>query len=364
MRYSLSQIPVNTDLETKVVLRKLVQANKALAELKGLVATIPNERILINTLTLQEAKDSSAIENIITTQDELFQSDTASQTFTTGAAKEVYAYANALSHGFAQVKEQRLLTNNHILEIQAILEENSAGFRKLPGTALRNDATGEVIYNPPQDATEIVSLMSSLERFINDDTLCDWDPLTKMAVIHHQFESIHPFYDGNGRTGRIINVLYLVKEGLLDIPVLYLSRYINQNKDKYYRGLQAVRENNHWEDWLLFMLDGVEETSHQTVILVKQIKALMLSMKQKMRSELPKVYSQDLLNNLFRHPYTKIDFIVEELQVTRPTATKYLDELVNIGILQKHKVSRERLYLNHALYDLLSNVSNQPIKQA
>ncbi|MEM9092662.1 MAG: Fic/DOC family N-terminal domain-containing protein [Cyanobacteria bacterium P01_F01_bin.53] len=241
MNYSLSQMPLGNDIETKVVLRKLIQANKALAELKGLVATIPNERILINTLTLQEAKDSSAIENIITTQDELFQSDIASQAFTTSAAKEVYAYANALSHGFEQVKVQRLLTNNHILEIQAILEENSAGFRKLPGTSLKNDATGRVIYNPPQDATEIVSLMSDLEQFINDDTLCDWDPLTKMAVIHHQFESIHPFYDGNGRTGRIINVLYLVKEGLLDIPVLCLSRYINQNKREYYRLLQNVK---------------------------------------------------------------------------------------------------------------------------
>ncbi|MEL6354310.1 MAG: Fic/DOC family N-terminal domain-containing protein [Cyanobacteria bacterium J06627_28] len=359
MSYLISQMPpLEADIETKVVLKRLVQANRALAELKGVVATIPNERILINTLTLQEAKDSSAVENIITTQDELFRSDVAKQSFTTGAAEEVYAYAAALSYGFEQVKSQRLLTNNHILEIQSILEENSAGFRKLPGTSLKNDATGEVIYSPPQDTNEIVLLMSRLERFMNDDSLCDWDALTKMAVIHHQFESIHPFYDGNGRTGRIINVLYLVKEDLLDIPVLYLSRYINQNKEVYYRLLQAVRDHNHWEDWLLFMLDGIEKTSQQTVVLIKQIKALMLSMKQEMRDQRPKIYSQDFLNNLFRHPYTKIEFVMDELQITRQTASKYLEELVSIGMLKKYKVARESLYLNHALYDLLLNVND------
>jgi Fic family protein len=340
-------------------LKKLALAHRALAELKGVAATMPNESILINTLALQEAKDSSEIENIITTQDELFQSDAASKNFVTLAAKEVHVYADALRYGFEQVKEQGLLTNNHILMMQSIIEENSAGFRKLPGTALKNDATGEVIYSPPQEPQEIIDLMTNLEKFMNDDELCDWDSLTKMAVIHHQFESIHPFYDGNGRTGRIINILYLVRQGLLKNPVLYLSRYINQNKADYYRLLQAVRSENAWEEWVLFILDGVEETSRQTIVLIEEINRLMLAAKQKMRAELPKIYSQDLLNNLFRHPYTKIEFVVEELQVTRKTAAKYLDELVDIGLLQKHRITKDNFYLNVGLYELLLNVGSR-----
>ncbi|MEO0455353.1 MAG: Fic family protein [Cyanobacteria bacterium P01_A01_bin.114] len=356
MTHSLPFLPLDIDLETRAVLKKLVRAHQALAELKGITATIPNENILIDTLALQEAKDSSAIENIITTQDELFRSDVASRTFVTVTAKEVHFYASALRYGFEQVRAQGLLTNRHILDIQAILEENSAGFRKLPGTTLKNDATGEVIYSPPQDAQEVLALMGNLEQFINDDKLCDWDPLTKMAVIHHQFESIHPFYDGNGRTGRIVNILYLVKQELLKIPVLYLSRYINQHKAEYYRLLQAVRVENAWESWILFLLEGVEETSKQTIVLVEEIKRLMLATKQKMRSELPKIYSQDLLNNLFRHPYTKIEFITGELQVHRNTAMKYLEELVKIGMLSKHRLGKENYYINDGLFELLLNV--------
>jgi Fic family protein len=355
----LPLLPLDIDLESKVVLKKLALAHRALAELKGVAATMPNESILINTLALQEAKDSSEIENIITTQDELFQSDAASKNFVTLAAKEVHVYADALRYGFEQVREQGLLTNNHILMMQSIIEENSAGFRKLPGTALKNDATGEVIYSPPQEPQEIIALMTNLEKFMNDDELCDWDSLTKMAVIHHQFESIHPFYDANGRTGRIINILYLVQQGLLKIPVLYLSRYINQNKADYYRLLQAVRTEGAWEEWVLFILDGVEETSRQTIVLIEEIRLLMKVTKQKMRAELPKIYSQDLLNNLFRHPYTKIEFVAQELRCTRQTAAKYLDELVNIGLLAKLQIARENFYLNIQLYDLLLNASNR-----
>jgi Fic family protein len=364
-RFALKQIgqlpllPLDIDLESKVVLKKLALAHRALAELKGVAATMPNESILINTLALQEAKDSSEIENIITTQDELFQSDAASKNFVTLAAKEVHVYADALRYGFEQVREQGLLTNNHILMMQSIIEENSAGFRKLPGTALKNDATGEVIYSPPQEPQEIIDLMTNLEKFMNDDELCDWDSLTKMAVIHHQFESIHPFYDANGRTGRIINILYLVQQGLLKIPVLYLSRYINQNKSDYYRLLQAVRTEGAWEEWVLFILDGVEETSRQTIVLIEEIRLLMKVTKQKMRAELPKIYSQDLLNNSFRHPYTKIEFVAQELRCTRQTASKYLDELVNIGLLAKLQIARENFYLNIQLYDLLLNASNR-----
>jgi Fic family protein len=201
--------------------------------------------------------------------------------------------------------------------------------------------------------------MSNLEWFINTDTACDWDELVKMAVIHHQFESIHPFYDGNGRTGRVINVLYLIKQDLLTLPVLYLSRYINQHKQEYYRLLQAVRTEQRWEAWLLFMLDAVEQTSLQTISLIKAIKDLMRSCKLKMRTALPKIYSQDLLNNIFRHPYTKIEIVTSDLQVTRKTAAKYLEELIAIRLLSKHKIGKDNYYLNNDLYQLLLNVSEK-----
>jgi Fic family protein len=241
--------------------------------------------------------------------------------------------------------------------MQATLEENDAGFRKVPGTELKNEQTGEIVYTPPQTHDEVVDLMSNLEQFINDNALSDWDPLVKMAIIHHQFESIHPFYDGNGRTGRMINILYLVKEGLLNLPILYLSRYINQNKGDYYRLLQKVRTENAWEEWVLYILDGVEQTSLQTIKVIEGIKKLMQSHKDRMRSELPKIYSQDLLNNLFRHPYTKIDFVMEETGVSRKTAAKYLDELDKLGIVSKQKIWKENYYINTDLFNLLQNVN-------
>jgi Fic family protein len=354
---TLPLLPLPIDLESKAILKKLAKAHQALAELKGVAASIPNQGILINTLALQEAKDSSAIENIITTHDDLYRSDSVARHFVSNAAKEVHNYSTALRNGFEQVVKSGLLTNNDILDIHSGIEENRAGFRKLPGTALKNEQTGETVYTPPQHPEEILALMINLEQFINNDELCDWDPLTKMAVIHHQFESIHPFYDGNGRTGRIINILYLVKQGLLSVPVLYLSRYINQNKADYYRLLQAVRAGDAWQEWLLYILEGIEQTSHQTIVLILGIKELMQRHKHKLRDELPKIYSQDLINNLFRHPYTKIEFVTQELQIHRNTAAKYLEELVKIGLLTRHKLGKENYYLNDALYELLRNVS-------
>lgn len=309
-------------------------------------------------MSLQEAKDSSAIENIITTQDDLYTSNALNKEFATLAAKEVHSYAMALRNGYKTVKETELLTNNCILEIQSTLEENKAGFLKLSGTALKNEQTGETVYTPPQDPHEILAFMKNLEQFINDDELCDIDPLIKMAIIHHQFESIHPFYDGNGRTGRIINILYLVKSGLLDSPILYLSRYVNQQKSDYYRLLQDVRLHNNWEEFILYMLEGVEQTSKQTTFLVRSIKSMMQSHKKRIRTELPKIYSQDLLNNLFSHPYTKIEFLCKELDIERRTAAKYLDNLVSIGLLKKVKIKKENFYLNYDLFDLLLNVSS------
>ncbi len=325
--------------------------------MKGAAMSIPNESILISTLSLQEAKDSSAIENIITTNDELFQSDFMAKNFKTLASKEVHNYAEALRWGFQTVRQQGFLSNNHIIEIQATIEENRAGFRKVPGTELKNEQTGEVVYTPPQTHDEVVAHMNNLEQFMNVSELSDWDPLVKMAIIHHQFESIHPFYDGNGRTGRIINILYLVKEGMLNLPILYLSRYINQNKGDYYRLLQKVRTENAWEEWVLYILDGVEQTSLQTIKIIEGIKKLMQSHKDRIRTELPKIYSQDLLNNLFRHPYTKIDFVMEETGVSRKTAAKYLDELDKLGIVSKQKIWKDNYYINSDLYNLLQNVS-------
>jgi Fic family protein len=348
-------LPIQQDIETKKVLRKAAMAHKALAELKGVITSIPNETILLETLALREARESSAIENIISTFAEVYQSNLINNQYASPAAKEVHQYAQALITGFQLVKAKSLFTNNYILQIQEVVEQNSAGFRKLPGTKLLNDKTGEIVYTPPQDPEKIVLLMNNLEEFINDDSMMDVDPLIKMAIIHHQFESIHPFYDGNGRTGRIINILYLVQKGLLHLPILYLSRYIIKHKDDYYRLLQQVRESGNWEEWLLFILDGVEKTASETVILIDSIRKLMQQYKQQIRGGYPKMYSQDLLNNLFRYPYTKIEFIQKELQVSRNTSIRYLEALVKEGILVKHKIGRDNFYVNHALFALLSS---------
>ena len=338
--------------ETRTVLKKAAEAHRYLAELKGVAATIPNEEILINTLTLQEARHSSEIENIITTQDDLYRAVVADGASVSPQTKEVQDYATALRAGFRSVRQSRLIRLNDILLIQETLENNNAGFRKLPGTALKNQATGEVVYEPPQSAQEIEALMSNLVDYINDDELCDADPLVKMAIIHHQFESVHPFYDGNGRTGRIINMLYMVAKGLLDLPVLYLSRYLIQTKADYYRQLKAVRDTGNWEPWLLYMLEGISQTAQQTIELIGQIRELMQHTKHRMRDECPKIYRQELLNNLFNHPYTKIEFVMEDLAVSRITATKYLDELASIGLLDKTKVGRSNFYINTPLMAL------------
>lgn len=337
--------------ETPAILKKLASSSRQLAELKGLAAAIPNQGILINTLGLQEAKDSSEIENIVTTHDELFKGDVHPDTFSSSATKEVLRYRQALRHGFELVRSTGLLTVNHIVGIQGELERNQAGFRKLPGTALK-DGAGHTVYTPPQDPADIVSLMGDLERFMNDDGLFRADPLIKMALIHHQFESIHPFYDGNGRTGRILNVLYLVKERLLDIPVLYLSSHIVQTKADYYRLLQTVRDEDTWEDWVLYMLQAVEVTARQTVTTVQAIKAALFDYKHRIR-EAHRFYSQDLINNLFMHPYTKIEFVQRDLQVSRLTATKYLETLVDSGFLSKQKIGRSNYYVNVALNQIL-----------
>lgn len=337
--------------DAPAILKRLASSSRALAELKGIAASIPNRSILINTLGLQEAKDSSEIENIVTTHDELFKDDVLPEAFANPAAKEVLRYRQALRVGFERVRESGLLTANHIIETQGELERNNAGFRKLPGTALK-DGGGQTVYTPPQDPAELIELMRGLERFINTPELFAADPLIKMALIHHQFESIHPFYDGNGRTGRIVNVLYLVKEGLLDIPVLYLSSHIVRTKADYYRLLQAVREQDRWEEWVLYMLEAVEVTAGQAIATIHAIKAALFDYKHRIRSGF-KFYSQDLINNLFTHPYTKIEFVQRDLGVSRVTATKYLDALAEGGFVRKHKIGRGNYYINSALNAVL-----------
>ena len=337
--------------DTPAILKKLASSSRALAELKGIAASMPNQGILINTLGLQEAKDSSEIENIVTTHDELFKDDVLPESFANPAAKEVLRYRQALHVGFEQVRASGLLTANHIIQIQGELARNHAGFRKLPGTALK-DGAGRTVYTPPQDPAEIVGLMGDLERFLNDPDVLAVDPLIKMALAHHQFESIHPFYDGNGRTGRIVNVLYLVKEGLLDIPVLYLSKHIVRTKADYYRLLQTVRDDDTWEEWVLYMLDAVEQTAAQTLATIHAIKTALFDYKHRIRAQ-HKFYSQDLINNLFTHPYTKIDFLQRDLQVSRITATKYLDALAVSGFVQKQKMGRGNYYVNVALNAIL-----------
>lgn len=360
-RYIIPQLPLPYDLETVQVLRQLGKANRKLAELKGIARTIPNENILISTLALQEARDSSAVENIVTTQDDLYKAGLNDKTsLLNPAIKEVLRYREAIFEGFKMVRRNKILSNNVIKKVQELVKLNDAGFQVSPTKALVNQRDGKIIYTPPQDIEEVNQKMDNLELFINDSSVCSLDPLIKMAIIHHQFESIHPFGDGNGRTGRIINILYLVATDLLDLPILYLSRYITHNKSEYYSLLQAIRDKNHdnakeWEDWIVFMLKGVEETASDTIELVKGISQLMAEYKTILRPLFDKAYKHELLNNLFFHPYTKIEFMQHDMMVQRKTASKYLDMIVNVGLLDKFKIGRENYYINTKLRNLFLN---------
>ena len=346
----LTNLPLTHQIETQKVLKKAISANRALANLNGVARIIPNSTILINSLVLQEAKDSSEIENIITTHDELYRANLDIESIT-NEAKEVQNYKEALLRGFSLVSDTKLLLKKHIIEIQEILEQNDAGIRKQAGTNLKNAQTGEVIYTPPQDYETIQELLTNLEIYINEPN--DIDSLINMAIIHHQFESIHPFYDGNGRTGRIINILYLILKDLLDIPVLYLSRYIITHKADYYRLLQEVRTEDKWEEWILYILEAVEQTSLETIELINRISDLMIKIQDKISRELPKIYSKDLVEILFMHPYTKIDFLVDRLNITRKTASKYLNELEDIGILENIQIKNSKFFINIELFNLL-----------
>lgn len=358
IEYNIPKLPLDFDFETKAIMRQVTKSNRRLAELKGVALTIPNENILLSSLVLQEALDSSAVENIVTTSDELYRAELdINGGLTNAATKEVLNYREAMQVGFDMVRRNRLLTLNDIKQIQKTLEHNNAGFRTVPGTKMKS-SKGEVVYIPPQSGEDVARYMSNLEQYINNPEIHDIDPLIKMAIIHHQFESIHPFYDGNGRTGRIIAILYLVVNDLLDLPILYLSRYITHNKGEYYRLIQRIRDNDpdnaeDWEKWVLFILKGVEETAIETIRLVKSISALMAKYKNILKPLFGKQYKHELLNNLFFHPYTKIEFMERDMSVQRKTAAKYLDTIVSeTGLLKKQKLGRSNYYINTELMEL------------
>ena len=349
----LPHLPPKTEMETPAVLKKAIAANKALAELKGLVNVMPNQNILINTLILNEARDSSEIENIITTQDQLYQAFSAASKKVDPATKEVLRYREALWAAYANLQKKSLLTLNTVLEAHALLVGNDAGIRKLPGTMLQNDATGEIIYTPP-DHIDIIRLkLQNLFEYLHSDKEAV-DTLIRMAVIHYQFEAIHPFYDGNGRAGRILNVLYLIEKGLLDLPVLYLSSYIIQNKAEYYRRLSGVTRNEAWEAWIQYMLEAVEATSLETINKVNHIRKLFNRTMEEVKAQLPKIYSKELVEILFHQPYCKIKFLEDQGIAKRQAASDYLKALEQIGVLESKKVGKEVLYLNRRLYDIFA----------
>lgn len=354
MVFPLAPLPVKkTDFsESAELLYAVARAHRYLGELKGAVSAMPNASLLIDTLALQEAQRSSEIENIITTTDDLYQSDPSIEHYVDAAAKEVHRYAQGLAKGFARLKDQGLLRMQDVLDVQSVLVEHRAGLRRLPGTVLRNQSTGATVYEPPQDPSVIQELMGNfLDHFHLDPP--PHDALIQMAILHYQFESIHPFYDGNGRTGRILNTLYLVLHELLDVPVLYLSRYIVRTKDEYYQRLQDVREHHAWSEWVLYLVRGVEETAKDTLERVRSIRRLIDETKDLIIARQPNIYSQELVNNIFRHPYTKREYVQRELEVSRPTAAKYLDQLVELNILEISKRGRSNYYINRALVDVL-----------
>lgn len=355
--FKLNSLPPNKILETTKVLKQLATSHRALAELNGYANIIPNKNILINAITINEAKDSSEIENIITTHDELYKA-MAQKTYKKSAGKEVVNYRSALWYGYEFVKNDEMLTINSIVDIQKKIDNNDAGIRSQPGTKLINDFTGGIIYTPPENKTEIIRLLNNLEQYINeDDEVIDY--LIKLAVIHYQFEAIHPFYDGNGRTGRIINILYLVLKGLLESPILYLSKYIIRNKTSYYKLIREVSTISNWEEWILFILVGVEETSEETLLMVKNIYNEFTKYADDLKNALPRIYSKELVELLFFEFYTKITYLEEGLGVSRRTASTYLNELEKNGFLSSDKVGKERIFVNQRLMEVVKEAAER-----
>ena len=344
------ELPLNFK-PTEQIYKALNRASRKLGELNGFIKTIPNHDILINSLVLQEAKDSSAIENIITTHDELFLAQ-IDETKIAQSAKEVINYEIALKKGYSLIKKDNLFLTRHILEIQKRLQRNNAGFRTQSGTMLKNPTTGEIKHIPPQHIDDINRLMANLEKYINDD-MDDLDPLIRLAVIHYQFETIHPFYDGNGRTGRIINVLYLTHKKLLDLPILYLSAYIINNKSRYYELLENVSKNGEWSAWIEYMLNGIERTAEASVTLIKEIDDAIREFSELLQKKERGVYSKDFVELLFSYPYTKIESAEKKLNISRQTASKYLKICEKLDAFKCVKLGRINYFVNLRLFEIL-----------
>ena len=348
----LPLLPPNEDIETKNILRKAISAGRALAQLNGTLLNLPNPSLFLDTIYLQEAKASSEVENIITTNDELYKSLVADRKVENQATKEVLSYKEALWLGLEQLKTKPYITTNLCIKIVQCIKQNSGSIRNTPGTTLSN-TQGEVIYTPPSGETIIRDKLGNLEKFINEDEAID--PLIKMAILHYQFEAIHPFSDGNGRTGRILLLLYLKLSGLLDTPAIYLSEYIIKNKVEYYRCLRAVTEKKEWEDYILYMLDMIEETSNKGLKRLIKITTAMEETAAEIKKKLPKVYSKDLIEILFRLPYTKRQYLLDENIGNLKTVGNYLIALEENGFLKSEKVGKEKLYLNPKLLEILEN---------
>ena len=351
-KYILPPLPPSTNkIESIQILKQLAKASRALGELKGIARTIPNQKMLINAIVLREAKDSSEIENIITTHDELYKALSV-QSLPNPQTKEVINYRKAIFKGFDLIIKQGFIRLNDIIELQRIIVENNGGIRSTPGTVLKNDKTGEVVYTPPQDIQEINLLLSNFLDYFNIEQ-CHSEPLINLAILHYQFESIHPFYDGNGRTGRILNILYLILNNLIEIPILYLSSYISENKPEYYRLLNSVNKNDEWENWVIYMLKAIEVTSIQTIDKITHIKNSLEQTIELVAAKSPKIYKKELIELLYEQPYSKIEFVVDKLGVERKAASRYLRNLEEIGVLKSQKIGRENIYINLDLMEIL-----------
>ncbi|HMO81150.1 MAG TPA: Fic family protein [Pyrinomonadaceae bacterium] len=350
----LPKLPPKADIETKTVLRKCIEARAALAELKQAAELIPNPSILINTLPLLEAKASSEIENIVTTTDKLFE-HLNSEANADPATKEALRYSTALFQGFRALSKYPLSTRT-AEEICSKIKGVEMRIRKVPGTALGNQATGEIVYTPPVGEDVLRELLANWERFLHNET--EIDPLIRLAVAHYQFEAIHPFTDGNGRTGRIINSLFLIEQQLLGLPVLYLSRYILERRADYNRLLLTVTREEAWEAWIEFMLDAVEDTSRWTTNKIAAIRELAEATAEYVKTKLPRIYSHEFVSLIFELPYCRIGNVVDKGIAKRQTASNYLKQLVEIGVLVENARLREKLFINPRLMKLLSDETN------
>lgn len=359
--FDLPLLPPKAELETHGVLKRCIEARAALAELKQAGELLPNQAVLINTIPLLEAQASSAIENIVTTTDRLFRyAHQAEGRMPDPATKEALRYGSALAAGFRSLSERPLSTSTAVAVCSAI-KGVEMDIRRVPGTALLNDKTGRVVYTPPVGEGRLRDLLANWENYIHDRG-DDIDPIVKLAILHYQFEAIHPFTDGNGRTGRIVNILYLIERGLLDIPVLYLSRYVLANRSSYYAHLQNVTERANWIEWIEFLVTGVGETARWTTAKIKAIRRQMDVATAHMREKIPSIYSRGLVDILFSQPYVRIANIVDDHLAKRQTASVYLQQLSKIGILRELKAGREKLFVHPALVRLLTTEENDEIR--